>query len=31
MKKFIRLILGLAILAALVYLAVLAYRKYAGP
>ncbi|MBR4665335.1 MAG: RND transporter, partial [Lentisphaeria bacterium] len=31
MKKFIRLILGLAILAVLVYLAVLAYRKYAGP
>ncbi|MBE6370840.1 MAG: HlyD family efflux transporter periplasmic adaptor subunit [Lentisphaerae bacterium] len=31
MKKIIRLILGLAILAVLVYLAVLAYRKYAGP
>ena len=31
MKKLIRLILGLAILAAIVYLAVLAYRKYAGP
>ena len=31
MKKFIWLILGLAILAVLVYLAVLAYRKYAGP
>ena len=31
MKKFIRLILGLAILAVLACLAVLAYRKYAGP
>lgn len=31
MKKLIRLILGLAILALLVYLGVLAYRKYAGP
>ena len=31
MKKLIRLVLGLAILAVLVYLAVLAYRKYSGP
>ena len=31
MKKLIRLVLGLAILAVLVYLAVVAYRKYSGP
>lgn len=31
MKKFIRLVLGLAVLAVIVYLGVLAYRKYAGP
>ena len=31
MKKLLRLVLGLAILAVAVYLAILAYRKYAGP
>jgi len=31
MKKLIRLVLGLVVLAAIVYLAILAYRKYAGP
>ena len=31
MKKLIRLVLGLLVLAVLVYLAVLGYRKYSGP
>ncbi|MBQ9336121.1 MAG: efflux RND transporter periplasmic adaptor subunit [Lentisphaeria bacterium] len=31
MKKLIRLVLGLAVLAVLVYLAILGYRKYSGP